>query len=83
MNAEDATNGYLLSREARAAGVDSASLLSGPAHVAYARASEELRRYWADNPRMTFVKYEEMVTGQRSTAAETAHASRNMQDNRQ
>lgn len=83
MDAEDATNGYLLSREARAAGVDPASLFSGPAHVAYARASEELRRYWADNPRMTFVEYEEMVTGQRSAAAETARASRNTQNNRQ
>ncbi|MEU3710496.1 phage minor capsid protein [Streptomyces catenulae] len=82
MDAEDATNGYLLSREARAAGVDPASLFSGPAHVAYARASEELKRYWADHPRMTFVEYEEMVTGQRSTAAETARVSRNAQNNR-
>lgn len=82
MDAEDATNGYLLSREARAAGVDPGSLFSGPAHVAYARASEELKRYWADNPRMTFVEYEEMVTGQRSAAAETARASRNTQNNR-
>ncbi|MEV7501724.1 phage minor capsid protein [Streptomyces sp. NPDC093018] len=82
MDAEDATNGYLLSREARAAGVDPGTLFSGPAHVAYARASEELKRYWADNPRMTFVEYEEMVTGQRSAAAETARASRNTQNNR-
>ncbi|MEU6669185.1 hypothetical protein [Streptomyces sp. NPDC046727] len=82
MDAEDATNGYLLSREARAAGVDPGTLFSGPAHVAYARASEELKRYWADNPRMTFVEYEEMVAGQRSASAETAHASRNTQNNR-
>ncbi|MEU8680780.1 phage minor capsid protein [Streptomyces sp. NPDC048611] len=82
MDAEDATNGYLLSREARAAGVDPGTLFSGPAHVAYARASEELKRYWADHPRMTFVEYEEMVTGQRNAAAETARASRNTQNNR-
>lgn len=82
MDAEDATNGYLLSRQARAFGVDPASLFSGPAHIAYARASEELKRYWHDNPRMTFVEYEEMVTGQRSGAAETARASRNTQQNR-
>ncbi|MFD7716185.1 phage minor capsid protein [Streptomyces sp. NPDC059814] len=82
MGAEDATNGYLLSREARAAGVDPGTLFSGPAHVAYARASEELKRYWTDHPRMTFVEYEEMVTGQRSAAAETARASRNTQNNR-
>lgn len=59
MNAEDATNGYLLSREARAP----ASLFSGPAHVAYARASEELRWYWADNPRMMFVSTRRWAPG--------------------
>ena len=80
--AEDATNGYMLSKAAQAAGVDPVSLFSGPAHVAYARASEELRRWWQDHPRMTLAEYEEMVTGLRSGAADTARASRSTQNNR-
>ncbi|WP_405973326.1 phage capsid protein [Streptomyces sp. NBC_00988] len=80
--AEDATNGYMLSKAAQAAGVDPVSLFSGPAHIAYARASEELRRWWQDHPRMTLAEYEEMVTGLRSSAADTARASRSTQNNR-
>ncbi|MFJ7902382.1 phage minor capsid protein [Streptomyces sp. NPDC096198] len=80
--AEDATNGYLLTKAAQAAGIDPISLFSGPSHVAYARASEDLKRWWADNPRMTLAEYEEMVTGVRSSAAETARASRDNQHNR-
>ncbi|MGW1162739.1 phage minor capsid protein [Streptomyces sp. NPDC002519] len=80
--AEDATNGYMLTKAAQAAGIDPISLFSGPAHVAYARASEELKRWWEDHPRITLAEYEEMVTGVRSSAAETARASRNTQQNR-
>ncbi|MEV5567569.1 phage minor capsid protein [Streptomyces sp. NPDC052196] len=82
LDAEAATNGYMLTKAAQLAGIDPASLFSGPAHVAYARASEELKRWWAENPRVTLAEYEEMVTGQRSHAAETARASRNTQNNR-
>ncbi|MEU7061271.1 hypothetical protein [Streptomyces sp. NPDC046197] len=39
--AQDATNGYLLNRKSRAAGVDPATLLTGPAHIAYACASKD------------------------------------------
>ncbi|MEU9606396.1 phage minor capsid protein [Streptomyces sp. NPDC048057] len=80
--AEDATNGYMLTKAAQAAGIDPISLFSGPAHVAYARASEDLKRWWEDHPRITLAEYEEMVTGVRSSAAETARASRNTQNNR-
>ncbi|MEL3944490.1 phage minor capsid protein [Streptomyces sp. LNU-CPARS28] len=80
--AEDATNGYMLTKAAQRDGVDPISLFSGPAHVAYARASEELKRWWQEHPRITFAEYEEMVTGQRNNAAETARASRNNQNNR-
>ncbi|GGZ96616.1 hypothetical protein GCM10010329_17290 [Streptomyces spiroverticillatus] len=82
LDAEAATNGYMLSKAAQLAGVDPITLFSGPAHVAYARASEELRRWWQENPRTTFAEYEEMVTGQRSSAAETARRSSNAQQNR-
>ncbi|MGX1762710.1 Mur ligase family protein [Streptomyces lydicus] len=33
------------------------SLFSGPAHIAYARASEDLKRWWAENPRTTLAEY--------------------------
>ncbi|MCX4827179.1 phage minor capsid protein [Streptomyces sp. NBC_01016] len=82
MAAEDATNGYLLSREAKAAGIDPGSLFTGPSHVAYARASEDLKRWWADNPRTTLAEYTEMVTGQASDAASTARKARSDQQNR-
>ncbi|MEU2746665.1 phage minor capsid protein [Streptomyces collinus] len=80
--AEEATNGYMLTKAAQRDGVDPVSLFSGPAHIAYARASEELKRWWQDNPRITLAEYEEMVTGRRSHAAESARASRNTQNNR-
>ncbi|WP_394378586.1 phage minor capsid protein [Streptomyces cacaoi] len=81
--AEDACRGVLLSREAEAAGVDPMTLFTGPAHVAYARASEELRRWWADHPRTTLAEYTEQVTGERSAAADTARHARNDRNNRQ
>jgi hypothetical protein len=77
--AEDYCRGVLLSRTAEAAGVHPRTLFSGPSHVAYARASEELRRYWADvEPRMTLAEFTAHVTGQWTPAAETArHAAFN------
>ncbi|MGC9541595.1 phage minor capsid protein [Streptomyces sp. UG1] len=80
--AEDATNGYLLNRKARAAGVDPATLFSGPAHIAYARASEDLKRWWQDHPRLTLAEYTEQLTGVRNAAADTARKSRDDQQNR-
>ncbi|WKU45978.1 phage capsid protein [Streptomyces sp. VNUA116] len=75
--AEDATRGHMLTREAEAAGVDPRSLFSGPAHVAYARASEDLRRFWDEvSPRVTLAEFTEQVTGVVNEAAETArHAA--------
>ncbi|GHA28717.1 hypothetical protein GCM10010372_30650 [Streptomyces tauricus] len=80
--AEDELRGVLLSREADAAGVDPISLFTGPAHVAYARASEELKRWWADHPRTTLAEYTEQVTGQSSAAADKARKSASDQQNR-
>ena len=81
LEAEHELRGELLSRRADADGVHPLSLFSGPAHVAYARASEELRRWWADHPRITLAEFTEQVTGERSDAAETARQSRNARDN--
>jgi hypothetical protein len=80
--AEDATNGYLLSRKAQAAGVDPITLFSGPAHIAYARASEDLIRWWQDHPRLTLTEYTEQITGVRNAAADTARKNRDDQQNR-
>ncbi|MCA6093482.1 phage minor capsid protein [Streptomyces sp. SCA3-4] len=82
MNAEDELRGVLLSREADRAGVDPISLFTGPAHVAYARASEELKRWWQVHPRTTLAEYTEQVTGMRSSAADTARARRTDHDNK-
>ena len=80
--AEEATNGRLLSRRAQTEGVDPMSLFTGPSHVAYARASEELKRWWADHPRTTLAEYTEMVTGEASSAAATARKAASDQQNR-
>lgn len=80
--AEEATNGRLLSRKALAAGVSPESLFTGPSHVAYARASEELKRWWADHPRTILAEYTEMVTGESSSAGQTARKAASDQQNR-
>ncbi|MCA6090995.1 hypothetical protein LE181_02245 [Streptomyces sp. SCA3-4] len=75
--AEDAARGHILTREAEAAGVDPRSLFSSPAHVAYVRMSEDLRRLWDEvSPRVTLAEFTEQVTGVANDAAETArHAA--------
>ncbi|MFJ8054947.1 phage minor capsid protein [Streptomyces sp. NPDC096142] len=80
--AEEATNGRLLSRKALADGISPESLFTGPSHIAYARASEELKRWWADHPRTTLAEYTEMVTGESSRAAETARKVGSDQQNK-
>ncbi|MEU4231068.1 hypothetical protein AB0F17_42825 [Nonomuraea sp. NPDC026600] len=57
LDAEKATNGYMLSPLGRKAGVNPERLWGGNADHAYAYASEELKRWWADQPnggRMTY-----------------------------
>ncbi|MFD0375805.1 hypothetical protein [Streptomyces sp. NPDC127112] len=78
--AEDYTRGNLLNRKARAAGHDPRSLFSGPAYVAYARASEGLIRFWEDvSPRITLAEFSEKATGVRTDAGETARQSAHAQ----
>nr|WP_053913729.1 phage minor capsid protein [Streptomyces sp. TP-A0875] len=62
--AEDACNGYLLSKKAQAAGVDPGRLFSGPARVAYAHASDELKAWWKEHGRLTQAEFVEQATGQ-------------------
>ena len=61
--AEAATAGNLLKRSAAARGVDARGLFSGPWAAARARASEELLRWWADNPRMTYADFKANMVG--------------------
>ncbi|WP_457028098.1 phage minor capsid protein [Kitasatospora sp. P5_F3] len=83
LDAEDWCRGYLLTKKAERAGVDARSLFSGPSHIAYARASEELKRYWSEvAPRLTLAEYSEHLTGIRSAAADTARKAKNDADNR-
>ncbi|MFE7853742.1 phage minor capsid protein [Streptomyces sp. NPDC057403] len=62
--AEEALNGYLLNGRARAAGKSPLSLFSGPARIAYANASEELKAWWAEHGRLTQAEFIEKATGQ-------------------
>ncbi|MGW3442183.1 phage minor capsid protein [Streptomyces sp. NPDC001076] len=80
--AEEATNGYLFNPRINSSGIDPLALFTGPSHVAFARASEELKRWWADHPRTTLAEYTEMVTGQPSSAAATARKAASDQQNK-
>ncbi|WP_440063795.1 phage minor capsid protein [Streptosporangium sp. OZ121] len=55
--AEAATNGVFLNKKGRANEVSDKSLFSGPAARARAYASEELKRWWQDNPRLTLTEF--------------------------
>ncbi|MGC9536581.1 phage minor capsid protein [Streptomyces sp. UG1] len=63
LQAEDDCNGYLLNRKAREAGINPVSLFSGPARIAYARASDELKEWWAAHGRLTQAEFIEQVVG--------------------
>lgn len=85
LDAENETNGYLLNRRAHEENarrkarkeleIDPYDLFSGPAHVANAYASEELLRYWAKHPRMSFAEYQLNVTGQARAGRQMALAA--------
>ncbi|MBI0374736.1 phage capsid protein [Streptomyces albiflaviniger] len=63
LQAENDTNGYLLNKKARAAGINPVSLFSGPARTAYARASDELKEWWKEHGRLTQAEFIEQVVG--------------------
>jgi hypothetical protein len=80
MEADEATNGYLLSKRGKAENRDPESLFSGPLSQARPYASEELLRFWADNPRMTFAEFKANATGGARAARAKASASSNGKD---
>jgi hypothetical protein len=53
LKAEEATKGYMLNAKGQARGISERSLFTGSEERAIRYASEELRRYWEDNPRPT------------------------------
>ncbi|MFI2037599.1 phage minor capsid protein [Streptomyces bottropensis] len=75
LQAEDDCNGYLLSKKAKAAGINPATLFSGPARIAYARASDELKEWWAEHGRLTQAEFIEQVTGKSQRWADGARKS--------
>ncbi|MFS0695122.1 phage minor capsid protein [Streptomyces nitrosporeus] len=82
LDAEDACRGYLLNKKAQAAGVDPMSLFSGPARIAHARASDELREWWANNGRLTQAEFIEQATGEASAAAAKARLNESAHQNK-
>ncbi|MFF4751821.1 phage minor capsid protein [Streptomyces sp. NPDC001270] len=80
--AEDACNGFLLNKKAQAARHNPATLFSGPAHIAYARASDELKQWWAEHGRLTQAEFIEQVTGHEQRWAAGARKSESDHQNR-
>ncbi|MFE7782045.1 phage minor capsid protein [Streptomyces nigrescens] len=70
--AEEDCRGYLLSKKAQAAGHDPVSLFRGPARIAYARASDELKEWWAEHGRLTQAEFITKATGQTQRWAKQA-----------
>ncbi|MCF6467395.1 hypothetical protein FAF44_03060 [Nonomuraea sp. MG754425] len=64
--AERYTRGNLINRAGRAAGVDGRTLLSGPQARADRYASDELRVWWEQHPRMTLVEFRAQMLGRAS-----------------
>ncbi|MFD6873269.1 MULTISPECIES: phage minor capsid protein [unclassified Streptomyces] len=80
--AEQDCNGYLLNKRAQAAGHDPGALFSGPARIAYSRASDELKEWWKTNGRLTQAEFITKATGQRQRWAEGAEKNEADQQNR-
>lgn len=63
LHAEQATRGHMLSPAGRNAKVDPRSLFTGTLARARAYASEELQRWWVDNPRMNRTQFRAQLLG--------------------
>ncbi|MGR6921145.1 phage minor capsid protein [[Actinomadura] parvosata] len=64
--AERYTRGVLTNAAGRAAGIDGRTLLSGPQARADKYASDELRAWWEQHPRMTLVEFRAQLLGRAS-----------------
>lgn len=80
--AEQDCRGYLLNKKAQAAGHDPGALFSGPARIAYSRASDELKEWWKEHGRLTQAEFITKATGQRQRWAEGAEKNEADQQNK-
>jgi hypothetical protein len=78
--AERATSGHVLTSEAEARGIDPISLFSGPAARARKWASEDLKRWWADNGRVTYTEWRADMLGRPSDRAKAEQIRKQGQD---
>jgi Phage minor capsid protein 2 len=74
--AEDATNGYLVNRAGQAAGISPDELFTGPAARAYRYASDELKAFWREHPRVTQAEFVARATGTNTRDAVKAAEAR-------
>lgn len=74
LQAEEECRGNMLNAEGRAKGIDPMSLFSGPNAVAAAYASPELKTFFGNNGRVTYVEWRYSALGRQSDrrAAQTA-----------
>jgi hypothetical protein len=72
LQAEDDLRGVLLNKKAAAAGRGPITLFSGPARIAYAHASDELKEWWAKHGRLTQAEFITKATGQEQRWAKNA-----------
>jgi hypothetical protein len=65
LKAEEATRGALMNRLGHRRGIDPYSLFMGTEARAQCYASDELREWWRDHPRVTFADFErQMLAGE-------------------
>jgi hypothetical protein len=69
IDAENATNGYLINRRGETAGIDPRSLFSGDVRRVYAYASPELLEWFETNRRVGWAEYYYQRTGSPGSAA--------------
>lgn len=65
LDAEAATNGYLVNAEGRARGIDPRDLFTGPEARARRWASDELKGWWDQHGRMTFEDWKAQLLDRR------------------
>lgn len=63
LQAEEDLRGVLLSKRAEQEGRSPITLFSGPARIAHAHASDELKEWWAEHGRLTQAEFIEQATG--------------------
>jgi hypothetical protein len=82
LQAEDELRGVLLNKQAQAAGRSPVTLFSGPARIAHANASDELKQWWLEHGRLTQAEFISKATGQEQRWAAGARKNESDHQNR-